>query len=100
MMDWTKVVADRKVYVAVGGTSAATAHDAYGQAFVSLTSGGVKPEGDPMPRWFQSEHEARAAYCRELAEFISDKPEVYFRKQPEIVSEDGKYVVYSRLTVH
>ena len=98
--DWLAVLREKKVYTAALGTMAATSCDSRGVRYVTLAVGGIKPEGEPFPVWLSSEEEARAAFLGELARFVGDRAEVYFRQQPEHLEEGGKHTMFCRLSAH
>jgi len=74
-------------------------HDPNGKAFVTLTSGGVKPEGQTFPALYATQQEAEAAYTRQLSQFMADRNIVYVRAAPRVEKISDQFTVWSRLSV-
>lgn len=82
------------------GEPGATAKCATGEYFVSLTAGGIKPEGYDFPAWFDSQLDAVLAYFNSVREFAKDKTgSLYWRERPSVAHENGKWQIYSRLVI-
>jgi hypothetical protein len=96
---WLVARVEKIVGLPVGEPSAA-AKCATGDYFVSLTAGGIKPEGEEFPQWFERPSEAEAAYLDSVRDYAAGKAgKLYWREAPSLVHEDGKWQVYSRLVI-
>lgn len=67
--------------------------------YVTLTSGGIKPEGE-VALMFDSALEAWGRYMIELAAFTRNAQQIAWRWRPELREEKGAFTVYSRLYAH
>lgn len=88
-------------------------YDRNNEPFITLTSGGVKREGDTMPVLFASESRAWSEFEDVLLTWLKGRRQLYIRHFPEIRNEvycqdtlhddwrrDTYYVVYCRLTAY
>lgn len=72
-----------------------TAH-ALGMAYVTLTSGGIKPEGEE-PVMFERSDDAWAAFFTQLLNYVTCARQVAWRRSPALCGEPGKWYVSCRL---
>lgn len=72
--------------------------DSNGNEYVTLTSGGVKLEGEAAVR-FMSAAEAWDAYWKSLINYLANAVLVEIRELPELNEYAGKFWVRSRLSV-
>lgn len=58
-----------------------------GERYVTLTSGGLKAEGAPIPSWFANEEDAIDFWLMEAKHYARERGEqLYWREKPEMVS--------------
>ena len=76
-----------------------------GDAFVSITNGGPKPEGDPWPTFHHTEDGAIESWLREAIIYADGKGSIlHWREMPEVEcfqppKQRIVYVVFSRMVV-
>lgn len=74
-----------------------------GEPYVTLSSGGFKPEGQPFPERCASPEEAIESYLTHFDMYVWNAIEsaegstLIWRKRPNLEKHQGKYSVYSRL---
>lgn len=57
------------------------------ERYVTLTSGGLKAESDPVPSWFASEQDAVDFWLMEAKHYARDRgAQLYWREKPEVVA--------------
>ena len=92
------------------GTSTEMQTSVTGEQYVTICSGGVKPEGNPMPAWYATHELAREAYIKAVLNYGSivanadgqlSRIVLYWRTPPEMESLPGTdlFSVYSRLLI-
>lgn len=72
-----------------------TAH-ALGHVYVTLTSGGIKPEGEEVVM-FERSDDAWAAFFAQLLEYVRGARQVAWRSPPVLRGDTGKWFVSCRL---
>ena len=92
------ILRHKKVFVAQLGTLAAQWKDPNGEAYVTLCSGGIKPEGATTPA-YATPQEAWDRYRERLSEMVTEFDHVYFRALPVLEGREDGFVVRSRLSV-
>jgi len=72
-----------------------------GECYVTLTSGGIKDEGQPFPVWFKKSAAAVSAWWKSFECYAQTKngDKVYWRWRPELIRTEQGFNVYSRLLV-
>ena len=66
-------------------------------AFVTLTSSGIKPEGEPVTTLYDLRRDAWGAFNASLALFAGGRNVVFFRSPPKDVFQNGGFYVTARL---
>lgn len=59
-----------------------------GTPYVTITSGGLKEEGDPYPAWFSTEEQATSRWFEEIMDYYDQNgggKKIRWRNYPEIV---------------
>jgi hypothetical protein len=78
--------------------------DPHGKPYDTLTHAGVKPEGTGFKWLADSPDVAIREYLEQLYDYIhircaGDTRVIYWRWRPELIEEDGKWAVRSRLSL-
>ena len=91
------------------GPSTAIGWALTGEPYITLMNGGIKAEGRPCPSFKPAAVKAVDEYLDSLEDYIwacvrrstslSSMGWLYWRQEPAIESEDGRYVVSSRILV-
>lgn len=96
-IDVFHILSSHYVYLTVSGTESAKNKTPFGQEFTTLTSGGVKKEGEEVSGFHETPEQAIEAYMAKLQEFCKERDAVIFRRAPLIEEGEKGFVVYSRL---
>lgn len=79
-----------------------TSRCATGEPYVTLVAGGIKPEGDPYPRWYDSEADAVSEWAQSFDRYAADRngKRLIWREMPGLKTNDqDKFQVWSRLVI-
>lgn len=74
-------------------------YDQYGAKYVTLTSGGIVPEGQAR-QLLSSPKAAWRAFAQAFACYLGGASEINMRREPELIEANGLFFVNSRLTAY